>query len=162
MRETSFLQGEHFPSLARGAARIAAAALATLGLLSAGTASASTSFQAAYIYGTSGPAGGGTPVNVVGNQFAAGATVTFGGQTATSSVTNSTRISATSPRLNPGAVYDVIVTNPSDPPGVLTRGWFADFTDVPQASPFHAPSRRSSGTGSRPAAGAATTAPPRR
>jgi len=118
---------------------MAAAALATLGLLSGGTASASTTFQTAYMYGTSGPAGGGTPVNLVGNQFVAGATVTFGGQTVSSTVTNSTRISATSPGLNPGALYDVVVTNPGGPSGVLTRGWFADFTDVPQASPFHAP-----------------------
>jgi uncharacterized protein (DUF1800 family) len=138
MREPSFLRRVYFSSFARGAAR-AAAVLATLGLQSAGSAWAATTFQAGYIYGTSGPAGGGTPVNVVGNQFAPGATVTFGGQTASATVTNSTRISATSPSLNPGAVYDVIVTNPGDPPGVLTRGWFADFTDVPQASPYHAP-----------------------
>jgi hypothetical protein len=160
MREPSFLRRVRFASFARGAARTAAV-LATLGLRSAGSASAATTFQAGYIYGTSGPAGGGTAVNVVGNQFAPGATVTFGGQTASATVTNSTRISATSPSLNPGAVYDVIVTNPGDPPGVLTRGWFADFTDVPQASPFTLPSRRSSATASRPAAAAATTARPR-
>ena len=31
------------------------------------------------MYGTSGPAGGGTAVNIVGNQFSPGATVTIGG-----------------------------------------------------------------------------------
>jgi len=137
MSEISFLRRVYF-SFARGAASTAAV-LATLGLLSAGSASAATSFQAAYLYGTSGPAGGGTAVNLVGNQFAPGATVTFGGQTAIATVTSSTRIAATSPSLNPGAVYDVIVTNSGGPSGILTRGWFADFTDVPQASPFHAP-----------------------
>src|SRR5205823_555011 len=99
MREISFLQGDRALLFARGAARMAAAALATLGLLSAGTASAATSFQTAYMYGTSGPAGGGTAVNIVGNQFMAGATVTFGGTSTSASVTNSTRISATSPGL---------------------------------------------------------------
>ena len=42
-------------------------------------------------------------------------------------------------RCAAGALYDVIVTNPGEPSGVLPKGWFADFLDVPQASPFHAP-----------------------
>jgi uncharacterized protein (DUF1800 family) len=136
MRKHPFL-GAPF-SLARVAAR-ASAVLATLGLVSGGIASAETSFQVAYMYGTSGPASGGTAVNIVGNQFDPAATVTIGGVSATASVTNSTRIGATTPARNPGALYDVIVTNPCDPPAVLTKGWFADFLDVPQASPFHAP-----------------------
>jgi len=91
------------------------------------------------MYGTSGPASGGTAVNLVGNQFEPGATVTIGGINATSSVTSSTRIGATTPARAAGALYDVIVTNPGDPPAVLTKAWFADFLDVPQASPYHAP-----------------------
>jgi uncharacterized protein (DUF1800 family) len=117
----------------------AAAILATLGLVSGGSASGATTFQFSYMYGTSGPASGGTAVNLVGNQFEPGATVTIGGVNATSSVTSSTRIGATAPARNAGALYDVIVTNPGDPPSVLTKGWFADFLDVPQASPYHAP-----------------------
>ena len=132
-----------FPSLlARGAARRAAAVLATLGLLSGGIAAAATTatpFQLAYMYGTSGPASGGTPVNLVGNQFQSGATVTIGGISVGATVTSSTRIGVTTPSRAAGALYDVIVTNPGDAPAVLTKGWFADFTDVPQASPFHSP-----------------------
>jgi uncharacterized protein (DUF1800 family) len=91
------------------------------------------------MYGTSGPASGGTPVNLVGNQFEAGATVTIGGVNAVSAVTSSTRIGATTPARTAGALYDVIVTNPGDPPAILSKAWFADFLDVNQASPFHAP-----------------------
>jgi uncharacterized protein (DUF1800 family) len=136
MRSDPFLRAP--VSLARVAAR-ASAVLATLGLVSGGIAQAATSFQVAYMYGTSGPASGGTAVNIVGNQFDPGATVTIGGISATASVTSSTRIGATAPARNPGALYDVIVTNPGDPPAVLTKGWFADFLDVNQASPYHAP-----------------------
>ncbi len=136
MRKHLFLRAPF--SLARGAAR-SAAVLATLGLVSAGIATGATTFQLAYMYGTSGPASGGTAVNLVGNQFDPGATVTIGGVSATASVTSSTRIGATTPGRNAGALYDVVVTNPGNPPAVLTKGWFADFLDVPQASPYHAP-----------------------
>ena len=90
------------------------------------------------MYGTSGPASGGSPVNLVGNNFQAGATVTIGGVSASSSVTSSTRIGATAPARAAGGLYDVVVTNPGNPPAVLTKGWFADFLDIPQSSPFHA------------------------
>jgi len=136
MRKHLFLRAPF--SLARGAAR-SAAVLATLGLVSAGIATGATTFQLAYMYGTSGPAAGGTAVNLVGNQFDPGATVTIGGVSASASVTSSTRIGATTPGRNAGALYDVVVTNPGNPPAVLTKGWFADFLDVPQASPYHAP-----------------------
>jgi uncharacterized protein (DUF1800 family) len=118
-----------------------AAFLVTLGLASAGVAlgaTSSTPFQVAYMYGTSGPAGGGTPLNVVGNQFAPGATATIGGVGVGAIVTSSTRIGVTSPALTPGALYDVIIDNGAAS-GVLPKGWFADFGDVSSASPFHAP-----------------------
>ena len=126
---------------ARDSARWAAAFLATLGLTSAGIALGATSatpFQLAYMYGTSGAAGGGTAINLVGNQFTPGATATIGGVGVGTIVTSSTRIGVTSPSLTAGALYDVIVDN-GGPSGVLPKGWFADFTDVPQASAFHAP-----------------------
>ncbi len=45
----------------------------------------------------------------------------------------------TAPPLPPGALYDVVATNPDDGSfGVLARGWMADFLDVPQAHVFHA------------------------
>ncbi|MFY9552034.1 MAG: DUF1800 family protein [Thermoanaerobaculia bacterium] len=90
------------------------------------------------MYGTSGPASGGTGVNVVGNQFQTGATVTVGGSFVSAAVTSSTRIAATMPSRSPGALYDVAVTNPGGPTSTIARAWFADYLDVPQSSPFHA------------------------
>jgi uncharacterized protein (DUF1800 family) len=114
----------------------------TLGPASAGSvfgATSSTSFQLAYVSGTSGPASGGTPINLVGNQFSPAATVTIGGVGVGAIVTNSTLIRVTSsPALSAGALYDVIVNN-GGPASVIPKGWFADFSDVAQASPFHAP-----------------------
>ena len=84
--------------LARDTALRAAAFLATLGLASAGialgatNAPSATPFQVAYMYGTSGPAGGGTAINLVGNQFSPGATATIGGVGVGAIVTSSTRI----------------------------------------------------------------------
>ncbi len=130
--------------LARDTALRAAAFLATLGLASAGialgatNAPSATPFQVAYMYGTSGPAGGGTAINLVGNQFSPGATATIGGVGVGAIVTSSTRMGVTSPALAPGALYDVIVNNGANS-GVLPKGWLADFGDVAAASPFHAP-----------------------
>ncbi|HTY43232.1 MAG TPA: DUF1800 family protein [Thermoanaerobaculia bacterium] len=127
-------------SFVRGAARTATV-LATLGLASAGTSLGGTSatpFQLAYVSATSGPASGGTPVNLVGNQFSPSATVTIGGTGVAGVVTNSTLIKATSPGLTAGALYDIVVDN-GGPAAVLPKGWFSDFADVSQASPYHAP-----------------------
>ena len=115
--------------------------LATLGPVSAGNAFASTTstpFQLAYVSGTSGPSSGGTPISLVGNQFSPSATVTIGGVGAGGVVTSTTLIKATSPSLAAGALYDVIVNN-GGPASVIPKGWFSDFHDVAQASPFHAP-----------------------
>ena len=125
--------------VARGAALLAV--LATFGLLSEGIARAattSTPFGVAYASGTSGPASGGTPINLVGNQFLPSATVTIGGQAVGAVVNSTTLIKVTSPALGAGALYDIIVNN-SGPASVLTKGWFSDFGDVPQSSAFHAP-----------------------
>ncbi len=140
MRDRPSPRATLFPLFARDAARQAAAFLATLGLMSAGIATGATTatpFQLAYMYGTAGPAGGGTPISLVGNQFAPGATVTIGGVGVGASVTSSTLIGVSSPALAPGGLYDVTLNN-GGPSGVLTKGWFANFIDVPQAHAFHA------------------------
>jgi len=60
---------------------------------------------------TSGPTAGGTSVTISGTNFAAGASVTFGGSAATGViVNNSTTITATTPAHAAGAV-DVVVIN---------------------------------------------------
>jgi glucose/arabinose dehydrogenase len=88
---------------------------------------------------SSGTSAGGTAVTITGSNFVSGATAKIGGVAATGvSVTNSTHIAATVPALTAGTLDDVTVINPGNLPGTLTKGWFADFLDVPQANPFHA------------------------
>jgi len=113
------------------------AAFALVSLLAAGESRAATSFQVAYVSGTSGPAAGGTAVSIFGNQFVSGASVTVGGATASANVTSSTRIGATMPARGAGAVYDVVVNNPGGGTGIIPGAWFADFLDVAPSSPFH-------------------------
>jgi hypothetical protein len=126
-------------ALPRGS-RVRACALAGLSLLpTAGVAAAATTFQLSYASVTSGPAAGGSTVVLVGNQFQDGATVTVGGSAVSGSAIGTTRIAVTMPALTPGSLFDVSVANPGGPTATLTRGWFADFLDVPGSSPYHAP-----------------------
>jgi len=126
--------------LARIAVPGMATLLATLGPGSEGNAfgaTSSTPFQLSYITGTSGPASGGTAINLVGNQFSPAATVTIGAVGAGAVVSSSTLIKSTTPALAAGKLYDVVVHN-GGPTRVIPNGWFSDFDDVPQADPFHA------------------------
>ncbi len=86
----------------------------------------------------SGPAAGGTGVSIAGTDFEGPATVTIGGQPATDVVVvDFTHITATTPALAAGAVYDVTVTIPEGITGTLEKGWVADFVDVPPANQFY-------------------------
>ena len=70
-----------------------------------------------------GPTGGGTGVTITGTNFAAGATVTFGGTAATNVVVvSSSSMTATTPAHTAGAVT-VMVTNPGGLNGSLTNGF---------------------------------------
>jgi hypothetical protein len=70
-----------------------------------------------------GSTGGGTSVTLSGTNFAAGATVTFGGSAASNVVvSNSTTITAVTPSHKAGGV-DVKVTNPDGQSAVLTGGF---------------------------------------
>jgi hypothetical protein len=87
---------------------------------------------------TSGPATGGTAITITGTNFAAGATVKFGTVAATNVVfVGATTITCRAPALPAGLLYDVIVTNTSTKSGTLTKGWLADFLDVPQSYIYH-------------------------
>jgi plastocyanin len=89
---------------------------------------------------TSGPADSGTAVVIGGTNFVAGATATIGGVAATGvSVQDPATIDATTPVLLPGTLNDVTVSvnNPDAQAATLAKGWFADFTDVAAADPFH-------------------------
>jgi hypothetical protein len=72
---------------------------------------------------TSGTTAGGTPVTVTGTGFLTGATVTFGGASATAvTVVSSTSMTATTPAHSPGGV-DVVVTNTDTQNGTKTSGY---------------------------------------
>ena len=80
----------------------------------------------------SGPAAGGTAVTIMGTNFAAGATVTFGAAAASNVVVVSgTQITATTPAGSAGAV-NVTVTNPGAQSGSLANGFV--YVVVPTAS----------------------------
>ena len=105
----------------------------------------------------------GIPITIFGTDFAAGATVTIGGQPATGvSVPNSGTINATSPVLAAGTVNDLVVTNTDGTSGTLVKGWVSDFVDVDRATSSTGSSRSSSPTRSPSAWAAATTAWARR
>ena len=112
---------------------------AAAGALISASAPAATTFQLSYATVTSGPSTGGTAVVLVGNQFQPGAAVSIGGAAVSASTIGSTRLQISTPSLSAGSVSDVVVSNPGGPTATLTRGWFADFLDVPGSSPFHAP-----------------------
>ncbi|WP_353063325.1 IPT/TIG domain-containing protein [Tunturibacter psychrotolerans] len=83
-----------------------------------------------------GPLAGGTAVTITGTNFAAGATVTFGGTAATSvTVVNTTTITATTPAGSAGAVT-VTVTNSNGLSGNLASAFtFAPAPTVTSVSP---------------------------
>ena len=86
----------------------------------------------------SGPSSGGTPVNIAGTGFDAGARVMIGDSPANAvSVESSSVVGALSPSLSPGTLNDVTVINVNASFGTGKKLWFADFLDVPQGDIFH-------------------------
>ncbi len=87
---------------------------------------------------TSGPAGTANSVTLTGANYQVGAVLKIGGKNATGvSVPNSNTIKGKTPVLTAGSLNDVSVINPDTTNKTLPKGWFADFTDVPQSSIFH-------------------------
>ena len=86
----------------------------------------------------SGPPAGGTATAIQGTDFAAGATVTFGGIPADAVVVvGTTTITAHAPALPAGSLNDITVTNTDGSSGTLPKGFVADFLDVPPAYQFY-------------------------
>jgi hypothetical protein len=86
----------------------------------------------------SGSPAGGDAITISGSNFAAGATVTIGGQAVGGlNVVNGGEIDATTPALPPGSVNDVVVTNLDGSHGTLSLAFLSDFLDVPPAHIFH-------------------------
>ena len=102
------------------------------------TTGAAPLFTVTSIAPDSGDAAGGTAITLTGTGFVAGATVTIGGVAASGvNVTSDTTADATTPALTPGRLNNVTLVNPGSSSGTLAAGWFADFTDIPQADIFH-------------------------
>ncbi len=85
----------------------------------------------------SGPAAGGTAATISGTDFADPTTVTVGGTPVTVTFTDDHTLNATMPAFDPGTSHDVVVTTPSGTTGTITRGWVADFLDVPGGHQFY-------------------------
>ena len=91
-----------------------------------------------FVFPTSGPPAGGSPLTITGTDFQAGATVMIGGVAAGNVVVNnSNSISATSPLLPAGTVNDLTVANLDGSEGTLPKAWVADFLDVPFSNNFY-------------------------
>jgi len=80
---------------------------------------------------TSGTAGGGTGVTLVGTNFVSGANVTFGGTSCTGTVvSSSTTITCITP-AHAAATVDIVVTNPDTHAGTLSGGFVFNPVIVP-------------------------------
>ena len=89
----------------------------------------------------SGPAAGGTALDIIGGGFTAATSVTIGGVLGTDLVVPSSVFGYLfTPPLPPGTLNDIVVTVP---PGdgaataIRPKAFFADFLDVPQDDLFH-------------------------
>jgi hypothetical protein len=89
----------------------------------------------------SGPTGGGTAVTITGTNFVNVSSVSFGGQSASFSVTNSTTIQASSPPHAAGSVDIRVITNggTSDPNPNDTFFYQVNIPTVTNVNPNHGP-----------------------
>ncbi len=86
----------------------------------------------------SGPAAGGTFLDISGTNFLSGATVTIGGVSATNVIVFSYEsMQAATPALAPGTANDLVVTNTDGTTGTLVKAFVADFLDVPSIQQFY-------------------------
>ena len=95
-------------------------------------AATNTAPQVQGVSPSSGPAAGGTAVTISGSGFTTGATVTFGGTSASATVVGSTTINAIAPAHASGAV-NVVVTNPGGQSATLTNGY--TYASAPPPAP---------------------------
>ena len=87
---------------------------------------------------TSGPSGGGTPIQVAGSGFVTGARVMIGNTPAEGvTVAGSESVNAAAPVLPPGTLNDVTVINSDSSFGTGVKLWLSDFSDVPRTDGFH-------------------------
>ena len=84
----------------------------------------------------SGPASGGTAIDVHGTNFTNPTTLTFGGTAVNVTFVNDQQLTTASPALAPGTVHDIVAQTTANI-GVLEKGWVSDFLDVPGGHQFH-------------------------
>jgi uncharacterized repeat protein (TIGR03803 family) len=93
--------------------------------------------QVAAVAPSSGPASGGTSIQVEGSHLPPVLVLTLGGAGASSVIPLEQGIVlGTSPSLGPGTLNDVVLTWLTGT-ATLPGGWFADFLDVPDNASFH-------------------------
>ena len=85
----------------------------------------------------SGPATGGTPISLIGTDFADPAGMMIGAVSVPVTFVDDHTLQATSPALDPGTVNDLVVTTPDGTTGTLIKAWVADFLDVPGNQQFY-------------------------
>ncbi|MET0619589.1 MAG: choice-of-anchor tandem repeat GloVer-containing protein [Thermoanaerobaculia bacterium] len=86
---------------------------------------------------SSGPASGGTPLDVSGFGFAEGVSVTLGGVGSPATFETASLAHTTAPPLSPGTLNDLEMVNQDFVAGGAGSAWFADFLDVGQNHLFH-------------------------
>ena len=84
----------------------------------------------------SGPASGGTLIDVHGTNFTNPTTLAFGATAANVTFVNDQQLATTSPALPPGTVHDVVAQTTANL-GVLEKGWVSDFLDVSGGHQFY-------------------------
>ncbi|MGH9601211.1 MAG: IPT/TIG domain-containing protein, partial [Terriglobales bacterium] len=90
---------------------------------------------------TSGPSSGGTGVTILGSQFQPGATVKFGGTSASVTYKSSTELQAITP-VHTSGIVDMVVTNPSPDSQTATKTGaftYANAVTVTSVSPANGP-----------------------
>jgi hypothetical protein len=86
----------------------------------------------------SGPAAGGTGLQIAGTDFSDPTTLTIGGVASPTTFVDDHTLTTASPALSPGSVNDLVVTTSDSTNGTLIKGWVADFLDVPGSQQFYA------------------------
>jgi CSLREA domain-containing protein len=86
---------------------------------------------------SSGPAAGGTLIDVTGTDFTDPTTLSLGGSPVNASFVDDHHLTFSAPTLAPGTVNDLVATTSDGLGGTLIKGWVSDFLDVPGGPSGH-------------------------
>ena len=85
----------------------------------------------------SGPAGGGTFIDVTGTDFTDPTTLSVGGFAVNVTYVDDHHLTFSAPALAAGTVNDLVATTADGLTGTLIKGWVSDFLDVPGGASGH-------------------------